>query len=170
MSFPDWAFIANNAVSLAIVLSPVEVAALYLVFKMKRSLDLILGPIQTNPLLKTVWAMMNQFNRSSKMTELGRKGVEARQFQAVMSEEQGLVIPLVGEALKSWVKERFGPKAEAKIAAAIDMVPVNADPIIFANLPQIAERLGGLMGKGAEAKALAEELKMLTKVGAEPAK
>ena len=108
-----------------------------------------------------------QILKSNKMSELGQKGVAARQFEAVMSEEQGLVIPLVGEALKSWVKERFGTKAEAKIAAAIDMVPFNADPVIFANLPQIAERLGGLVGKGTEAKALAEELKMLTKVGAE---
>ena len=105
-----------------------------------------------------------QILKSNKMSELGQKGVAARQFEAVMSEEQGLVVPLVGEALKSWVKERFGSKAEAKIAAAIDMVPFNADPVIFANLPQIAERLGGLVGKGVEAKALAEELKMLTKV------
>src|SRR3990172_5667467 len=105
-----------------------------------------------------------QILKRNKMSELGQKGVAARQFEAVMSEEQGLVAPLVGEALKSWVKERFGSKAEAKIAAAIDMVPFNADPVIFANLPQIAERLGGLVGKGTEAKALAEELKMLTKV------
>ena len=111
-----------------------------------------------------------QILKSNKMSELGQKGVAARQFEAVMSEEQGLVVPLVGEALKSWVKERFGSKAEAKIAAAIDMVPFNADPVIFANLPQIAERLGGLVGKGTEAKALAEELRMLTKVGAEPVK
>jgi len=105
-----------------------------------------------------------QILKSQKFSELGQKGVAARQFEAVMSEEQGLVVPLVGEALKSWVKERFGSKAEAKIAAAIDMVPFNADPVIFANLPQIAERLGGMVGKGVEAKALAEELKMLTKV------
>ena len=111
-----------------------------------------------------------QILKSQKMTDLGNKGVAARQFEAIVSEKQGIVVPLVGTALTSWVKERFGTKAAAKIEAAIDMVPFDADPIIFANLPQLAEKLGGLVGKGGEAKALAEELRMLTKVGAEPVK
>ena len=113
---------------------------------------------------------LGQVLMSGKMKLLGEKGVAARQFEAIVSEKQGIVVPLVGTALTSWVKERFGTKAAAKIEAAIEMVPFDADPIIFANLPQLAEKLGGLVGKGGEAKALAEELRMLTKVGAEPVK
>src|SRR3972149_5509203 len=114
-----------------------------------------------------------QILKSQKFSELGQKGVAARQFEQLTDEaigDKGIVLSIVGEGVRSFVKERFGPKAEARIAAAMDMIPFNADPVVFANLPQIAERLGGLVGKGAEAKALAEELKMLTKVGAGPAR
>src|SRR3990172_1552671 len=108
-----------------------------------------------------------QILKSQKFSELGQKGVAARQFEQLTDEaigDKGIVLSIVGEGVRSFVKERFGPKAEARIAGAMDMIPFNADPVVFANLPQIAERLGGLVGKGAEAKALAEELKMLTKV------
>jgi len=105
--------------------------------------------------------------KSQKFSDLGKKGVDARQFEQLTDAaigDKGIVLSIVGEGVRSFVKERFGPKAEARIAAAMDMIPFNADPIVFENLPMIAEKLGNLAGKGAEAKALAEELKMLTRV------
>src|SRR3990167_11541258 len=108
-----------------------------------------------------------QILKSQKMTDLGNKGVAAREFEKLTTEavgNKGIVLSLLSEGVRGYVRDRWGKQAEMRVGMAFDMIPFDADPVVFANLPQIAEKLGGLVGKGGEAKALAEELKMLTKV------
>ena len=109
---------------------------------------------------------LNQIFTSKRMGELGEKGVQARQFLGTVGNpaKGGIVKALLGEFAGSFVSERWGKKAAERVTWEIENIPVDLDPIIWDNLPVIAERLGGLAGKAAEAKGLAEQLRMLGKI------
>ena len=79
-----------------------------------------------------------QILKSSKMSELGQKGVAAREFEAMINAPTGEdpVKEILAPIASSFIQERYGKKAAGAAEMAISALPVNLTSIL---LPKIAE-------------------------------
>ena len=79
-----------------------------------------------------------QILKSNKMSELGQKGVAAREFEAMITAPTGEdpVKEILAPIASSFIQERYGKKAAGAAEMAISTLPVNLTSIL---LPKIAE-------------------------------
>jgi len=107
-----------------------------------------------------------QILKSNKMSELGQKGVAAREFEAMIATPSGddPVKEILSPIAAGFVAERYGKKASGAVEMAISALPVNLTSVL---LPKVAD--------WADAKwpqlKLAEQLRAFKVIqGAEPVK
>src|SRR3972149_6730599 len=74
-----------------------------------------------------------QILKSSKMSELGQKGVAAREFEAMIATPSGddPVKEILAPIASSFIQERYGKKAAGAAEMGISALPVNLTSILL---------------------------------------